>query len=154
MVRAYPYLLLPHLLSSRNRAQRRERGDFSRGLLFGGVGIAVCFALYQGAFWLTGHLDDYAELGDFLLRMGLSWLFLPFLSFLAFSGVVPALSTFFLSDDLRLLLVAPVATRRLFHARFLRTVVQASWMVVIFLVPVLIGIGRAKCAGAVFYATA
>jgi ABC-2 type transport system permease protein len=154
MVRAYPYLLLPHLLSSRNRARRRERGDFSRGLLFGGIGVAVCAVLYQGAYWLTGHLDDYAELGDFLLRMGLSWLFLTFLSFLAFSGVVTALSTFFLSDDLRLLLVAPVATRRLFHARFLRTVIQAGWMVVIFLVPVLIGVGRAKCAGPMFYATA
>jgi ABC-2 type transport system permease protein len=154
MVRAYPYLLLPHLLSSRNRARRRERGDFSRGLLFGGVGVAVCAVLYQGAFWLTGHLEDYAELGDFLLRMGLSWLFLTFLSFLAFSGVVTALSTFFLADDLRLLLVAPVATRRLFHARFLRTVIQAGWMVVIFLVPVLIGVGRAKCAGPMFYATA
>ncbi|HEY6234719.1 MAG TPA: hypothetical protein VIW69_06445, partial [Candidatus Elarobacter sp.] len=88
MVRAYPYLLLPHVLSSRNRARRRERGDLSRGVLFGGVGIAVCAALFQGAFWLTGHLEDYAELGDFLLRMGLSWLFLTFLSFLAFSGVV------------------------------------------------------------------
>ena len=154
MVRAYPYLLLPHLLSSRNRARRRERGDFSRGLLFGGVGIVVCVALFQGSFWLTGHLEDYAELGDFLLRMGLSWLFLTFLSFLAFSGVVTALSTFFLAEDLRLLLVAPIATRRLFHARFLRTVVQSSWMVVIFLVPVLLGIGRAKCAGITFYATA
>jgi ABC-2 type transport system permease protein len=151
MVRAYPYLLLPHLLSSRNRARRRERGDLSRGLLFGGVAIAVCAALYQGSFWLTGHLEDYAELGDFLLRMGLSWLFLTFLSFLAFSGVVTALSTFFLAEDLRLLLVAPIAPRRLFHARFLRTVVQASWMVVIFLVPVLIGIGRAKCASLTFY---
>ena len=154
MVRAYPYLLLPHLLSSRNRARRREPGDFTRGLLFGGVGIAVCAVLFQGSFWLTGHLEDYAELGDFLLRMGLSWLFLTFLSFLAFSGVVTALSTFFLSEDLRLLLVAPVATRRLFHARFLRTVVQSSWMVVIFLVPVLMGVGRAKCAGFSFYVTA
>jgi ABC-2 type transport system permease protein len=154
MVRAYPYLLLPHVLSSRNRARRRERGDFTRGLLFVAVGIVVCAALFQGSFWLTGHLEDYAELGDFLLRMGLSWLFLTFLSFLAFSGVVTALSTFFLAEDLRLLLVAPVATRRIFHARFLRTVVQASWMVVIFLVPVLMGVGRAKCAGVAFYATA
>ena len=154
MVQPYPYLLLPHLLSSRNRARRRERGDFSRGLLFGGVGIAVCAALFEGSFWLTGHLADYAELGDFLLRMGLSWLFLTFLSFLAFSGVVTALSTFFLADDLRLLLVAPIATRRLFHARFLRTVVQSSWMVVIFMVPVLLGIARAKCAGVMFYVTA
>ncbi len=154
MVQPYPYLLLPHLWSSRNRARRRQRGDGTRGLLFGGVGVLVCGALYQGSFWLTGHLEDYAELGDFLLRMGLSWLFLTFLSFLAFSGVVTALSTFFLADDLRLLLVAPIATRRLFHARFLRTVVQASWMVVIFLVPVLIGVGRAKCAGPMFYVTA
>ena len=154
MIQAYPYLLLPHLLSSRNRARRRERGDLARGLLFGGVGLAVCAVLFQGSFWLTGHLEDYAELGDFLLRMGLSWIFLTFLSFLAFSGVVTALSTFFLAEDLRLLLVAPVATRRLFHARFLRTVVQSAWMVVIFLVPVLLGIGRAKCAGPMFYATA
>ena len=154
MVQPFPYLLLPHVLSSRNRARRRERGDLSRGVLFAGVGLVVCAALYNGAAWLTGQLDAYAELGDYLLRLGLSWLFLTFLSFLAFSGVVTALSTFFLSDDLRLLLVAPIAPRRLFHARFWRTVVQASWMVVIFILPVLAGVGRARCAGIGFYATA
>jgi ABC-2 type transport system permease protein len=154
MVRAFPYLLLPHVLASRNRARRRERGDFSRGLLFGAVGLVVWAVLFQGSLWLARHLQDYEELGDYLLRMGLSWLFLTFLSFLAFSGVVTALSTFFLADDLRLLVVAPVATRRLFHARFFRTVVQASWMVLIFLVPVLMGIGWARCAGPAFYATA
>jgi ABC-2 type transport system permease protein len=154
MVRAFPYLLLPHLWSSRNRARRRERGDLARGLLFGGVGLMVFAALFQATNWLAGHLQDYAELGDYLLRIGLSWLFLTFLSFLAFSGVVTALSTFFLADDLRLLVAAPVASRRLFHARFLRTVVQASWMVVIFLVPVLVGLGWARCAGLAFYATA
>ena len=47
-----------------------------------------------------------------------------------------ALSTFFLSDDLRLLLTAPVAARRLFYARFTRTVVQSSWMVIVFITPV------------------
>jgi ABC-2 type transport system permease protein len=154
MARPFPYLLLPALWASRNRARRHERGDFARALLFGGVAVGVCAALYQGSFWLTGQLADYDELGDYLLRIGLSWLFLTFLSFLAFSGVVTALSTFFLSEDLRLLLVAPIATRRLFYARFARTVIQASWMVVIFLAPVLVGVGRARCAGAAFYATA
>jgi len=154
MAQPFPYLLLPSFWASRNRARRRERGDFPRALLFGGVAIAVCAALYQGAFWLTGQLADYEQLGDYLLRIGLSWLFLTFLSFLAFSGVVTALSTFFLADDLRLLLVAPIATRRLFYARFARTSVQASWMVVVFLAPVLAGVGRARCAGAAFYATA
>ena len=154
MERTWLYLLLPTFWSSRHRLDRRERGDGTRALLFGAVAIAVVAALYRGAFWLTLQLDGFGDLGDYLLRLALSWLFLTFLSFIAFSAVVTALSTFFLSDDLRLLLVAPVATRRLFHARFARTVVQASWMVVIFLAPVLVGVGRARCAGAGFYATA
>src|SRR5437667_9761870 len=111
---AFPYLLLPRLWSTRNRAKRRDRGDLARATLFGAVGAAVFAALFAGAFWLTWQLGDYAELGDYLLRLGLSWLFLTFLSFLAFSGIVTALSTFFLSDDLRLLLAAAVPVPRLF----------------------------------------
>ena len=130
MVRPFPYLLLPHLLASRNRAERGERGDRLRAALFGAVGLLVCWLLYRGSFWLTAQLTSYEDLGDYLLRLGLSWLFLTFLSVLAFSGIVTALSTFFLAEDLRLLLAAPVAIRRVFHARFLRTVGQASWMVV------------------------
>src|SRR3970040_2166865 len=112
----FPSLLLPAFWSSRNRATRRQRGDEVRTILFGTVGIVVSAALFFGSFWLTLQLQTFAELGDYLLRLGLSWLFLTFLSFLAFSGVVTALSTFFLSEDLRLLLAAPVAARRLFHA--------------------------------------
>ena len=35
MTRDFTYLLLPHLWSARNRAERRQRGDFMRGVLFG-----------------------------------------------------------------------------------------------------------------------
>jgi len=153
MKSAFTYLLLPHLWSSRNRAQRREPGDLTRALLFGSVGIGVFIALFYGAAWLTWQLDDYEELGDYLLRLGLSWIFMTFLAFLTFSGIVTALSTFFLSDDLRLLLTAPVAARRLFYARFARTVAQSSWMVVVFIAPVLLGVGIARCAPASFYVT-
>jgi ABC-2 type transport system permease protein len=152
--RAFPFLLLPSLWASRNRARRREKGDGVRAVLFGTVGLAVMGALAYGAFWVTWQAAQYGELGDYLIRIGLSWLFLTFLSFLAFSGVVASLSTFFLSDDLRLLLAAPVASRRLFLARFARTVAQAGWMVVVFLLPVLAGIGVAKCAPWSFVATA
>jgi len=150
----YPYLLLPSLLASHNRAHRRERGDLLRALTFGGIGVAVALAIFGASFWLTWQLADFAELGDYLLRVGLSWLFLTFLSFLAFSGLVTALSTFFLSDDLRLLVAAPVAPRRLFHARFARTLGLASWMIVVFLVPLLLGVGIARCASWSFYAVA
>lgn len=149
----FPFLLAPALWASRNRARRRQRGDGTRALLFGGIALGVGGVLFSGAYWLTCQLAGFAELGDYLLRLGLSWLFLTFLSFLAFSGVVTSLSTFFLSEDLRLLMAAPVAARRLFHARMTRTVLQASWMVVIFIVPVMGGVGAAKCAGPGYYAT-
>src|SRR5688500_20235223 len=128
--RAFPFLLLPSLWASRNRARRRERGDGVRAVLFGAVGLCVMGALFYGAFWVTWQAAQYAELGDYLIRIGLSWLFLTFLSFLAFCGIVAALSTVFLSDDLRLVLVAPVAAPRLVVAGCARTGVQGGWVVV------------------------
>ena len=150
----FTYLLLPAYWSSLNQMTRSGRADRARTWLFGGVGVFVFGALFWSAFWITRQLDAYEELGDFLLRIGLSWLFLTFLSFLAFSGIVTALSTFFLSEDLRLLLATPVSVRRLFYARFVKTVLQSSWMVAIFLLPVLLGIGIARCAPCMFYVTA
>jgi ABC-2 type transport system permease protein len=147
----FPFLLRPAWHAARNRARQRERGDLARGAVFGAVGLGVGAALFGVFFWLTWQLLGYAELGDYLLRLGLSWLFLTFLSFLAFSGIVTALSTFFLSEDLRLLVAAPVRGDRLFYSRFSRTVVQASWMVVTFLLPVLLGVGLARCAGALYW---
>ena len=154
ITRPFPFLLLPSLWATRNRTRRREKGDAARAIVFGGIAIGVMSALFLGAFWVTYQAGQYAELGEYLIRIGLSWLFLTFISFLAFSGIVAALSTFFLSDDLRLILAAPVASRRVFMARFARTVVQAGWMVVVFLLPVLSGIAFAKCAPWSFVVTA
>jgi ABC-2 type transport system permease protein len=150
----FTFLLVPQLWSMRNRVRQRERGDLLRAGVFGGIGLAVCGALFIGAYWLTTKLAAFEEFGDYLLRLGLSWLFLTFLGFLAFSGVVASLSTFFLSDDLRLLVAAPIPRGRLFLARFTRTVGQASWMVAMFLTPVLLGVGAARCAPFTYYAAA
>ncbi|HEU5256611.1 MAG TPA: hypothetical protein VFU28_11515 [Vicinamibacterales bacterium] len=150
---AFTYLLLPAIWSSRNRAARRQPGDLTRAFLFGAMGIGVFAALFYAAAWVTWQLNSYEELGDYLLRLGLSWIFMTFLAFLTFSGIVTGLSTFFLSDDLRLLLTAPIASRRLFYARFAKTVAQSSWMVVVFIAPVLLGVGVVRCAPVSFYVT-
>jgi ABC-2 type transport system permease protein len=123
-------------------------------VLFGGVGFLVFLALCGGSFWLVWQLLDYEELGDYLVRLGLSWLFLTFLSFLAFSAIVTALSTFFLSEDLRLLFPSPVALHRIFYSRFAKTLGQSSWMVLVFVLPILLGVATARCAGPLFYAAA
>jgi ABC-2 type transport system permease protein len=122
--------------------------------VFGGISIGVAFTIFAVVFWLTWQLLDYDELGEYLIRLGLSWLFLTFLSFILFSAIVSALSTFFLSEDLRLLLAAPIPARSLFYSRFAKAALQSSWMVVIFTMPVLLGVGLARCAPLGYYATA
>jgi ABC-2 type transport system permease protein len=154
VTRAFPYLLRPILLALRNRMRRRERGDAARVSLFGSIGLLVGVAIFGVVFYLTLQLLDYEELGDYLVRLGLSWLFLTFLSFLAFSALVTSLSTFFLSEDLRLLVAAPIPRDRLFYSRYVQTLGQSSWMVVTFLLPVLLAVGLARCAGAGYYLTA
>ena len=151
--KGFPFLLLPTYQGSANRAKRREKDDDIRAIVFGGIAIGVAFALFSVSFWLTWQLTDYEELGEYLLRLGISWLFLTFLSFLAFSALVTSLSTFFLSEDLKLLLAAPIPQTRLFYSRYARTLLQSSWMVVAFLTPVLLGIGLARCAPSAYYFT-
>lgn len=153
MKQAFPYLLLPAFWSARNRALRREKGDGLRSAVFGGIGLVVIASIYAVVFWLSWQLLDYEELGEYLVRLGFSWLFLTFLSFVAFSAIVTSLSTFFLSEDLRLVLAAPIPPERLFHSRFARTVGQASWMVLVFVVPVLLAVGNVRCAGWGYYAS-
>jgi ABC-2 type transport system permease protein len=150
----FPYLLMPSTLAARNRVRNRAPGDVARAVVFGGIALSVAAAIFAVVFWLTWKLLGFEELGSYLIRAGLSWLFLTFLSFLAFSGVVTALSTFFLSDDLRLILSTPVSIRRLFYARFAQTLGQASWMVVVFIVPVLLAVGAARCAPLLYYGAA
>jgi len=148
----FPYLLLPSILAGWNRMRRGESRDISRGLVFGLVGGLVSVAIFAIVFWLVWQLLDYEELGEYLLRLGLSWLFLTFLSFLTFSSITTSLSTFFLSEDLRLLVPAPVPVRRLFYSRLTKTSTQASWMVVAFIMPVLLAVGLAHCAPTLYYA--
>jgi ABC-2 type transport system permease protein len=144
-------LLVPVALSTRNRIRRRERGDSVRAAVFGGVAVTVSVSVFAIVFWLTWQLLQYEELGQYMLRLGLSWMFLTFLSFLAFSSLVVSLSTFFISEDLWLLLAVPVGVRPLFYSRFARVLVQAGWMVAAFVVPVLAGVGVARCAGPLYY---
>jgi len=147
----FTYLLTPVVQAPLNRTRRREPGDGLRAGVFMGISVGVAACLFMAAFWLTWQLADYEELGEYLLRLGFSWLFMTFLSFILFSAIVSSLSTFFLSEDLRLLLAAPIPGRALFYSRYARTAVQASWMVVVFMLPVLCGIGIARCAGPAYY---
>ena len=70
---------------------------------------------------------------------------------LLLSNVITALSTFFLSDDLELLVAAPVDPVKVYGARLLETIVDSSWMVALMAVPLLAAYGVIYAAGPGYY---
>ena len=134
-------LLIPRFLAVRNGFRRMGRGGQVRTLIL--ATLVVLF--WCGIFWFFHRTLDYfraiPDLGPILSQKLLSMVFITFFAILLFSNVITSLSTFFLSRDLLLLIPAPVPPARLFVAKFIETMVDSSWMVLLFSGPAFIAYG-------------
>lgn len=153
-VRDFARLLSPRVRGVANRLRLQDRSDRLQiaavtviGLAFG----ATVFLLFRRALIF---LRSAELVGPVLTYKLLGMLFVVFFSILLFSNIVSALSTFFLSRELDRLVAAPVATRRLFYARFAEVVVESSWMVLLFSIPAFLAYGVVHSAGPGFYVMA
>ena len=70
---------------------------------------------------------------------------------LLFSNLITALSTFFLARDLDLVLSTPIAAGPFYYARLLTTVINSSWMVLFFSLPIFAAYGTVFGGGVLFY---
>ena len=140
------------LLSPKWRSQRRR---LAQGVSFARAAMLLAVAT---VFWAVLFAIMYRMLlyfrtsgvGDVLALKLLSLVLLTFLSILLLSNIITALTSFFLARDLELLAAAPVDAVRLYGARLLETLVQASWMMVLVLIPVLSAYGVVYDAGVGF----
>ncbi len=148
------HLLQPRLQSARNRYQRASVATRWQRLLLLGLAIGFATGVFVFFYRVLIHFLSIPEFGPVLTYKVLAMILLTFLSVLLFSNIVVALSTFFLSAELERVVAAPVPFRTLFHARFLETVVESSWMVVLFAFPALVAYGLAHQATATFYVLA
>lgn len=144
-------LLIPRFLALRNGLRRRDRSGRTRALV-----LAILVALFWcGAFWFFHRTLDYfrtiPDLGPVLSQKLLGTVFLTFFAVLLFSNVITGLSTFFLSRDLLLLIPAPVPPARLFAAKFIETLVDSSWMVLLFSGPAFLAYGVVHSGGLAYY---
>lgn len=102
--------------------------------------FAIVFAI---VYRVLGHFRTQPGLGDLLAGKLLGMILLAFLSILLLSNIITSLSSFFLARDLELLSAAPVDGMRVYTARFIETLTNSSWMMVIVLLPILIAFGTA-----------
>ncbi len=145
-----PALLAPRLLGQRNRWKRASRGERATLVVFGVLGLVFWLFL----FGLFGALIDTAYsvevFGPILTRRLLEMLLIGLFTLLCFSNTVTAISAFYLSEDLELVLSLPVRRETFFFARYVDTLVQSSWMVAFFGLPVFTAYGLAYGADATY----
>jgi ABC-2 type transport system permease protein len=129
------------LLAPKWRAARRRMGSegtVTRIAVMGFVALIFFSIVFGIVYRVLGHFRATPGVGDLLAGKMLGLLLLAFLSILLLSNIITALSSFFLARDLELLSAAPVDGFRIYTARFIETIVNSSWMVVLILLPILL----------------
>lgn len=151
--RTWRFLVGPKLRTKMNRA-RTARGRVLKAGLLGFVGLFFWTFVFVVIVRMLLYFRNTQGIGDLLAGKLLGIAFLTFFMILLLSNVITALSTFFLSDDLELLVAAPVRPGDLYGARLSETILDSSWMVALMAVPILAAYGVVYAAGPAYYLTA
>ncbi len=147
------WLLRPKFRTKINRA-RTDEGRVFKGALLGFVGLFFWALIFAVIFRMLLYFRGTQGIGDLLSAKLLSLAFLTFLMILILSNVITALSTFFLAEDLELVVASPVESIKVYGARLIETIVDSSWMVALLAVPLLVAYGAVYAAGWQYYVLA
>ena len=135
-------------------ALQKLREERSRG-----PGRLLILVLAASGFWLgvfgilyriLKYFRGVEDVGPLLAGKILGVVLLAFVGILVLSNVITALSSFFLSKDLDLLLSAPVDWLRLYCAKLGETLLHSSWMVALMAVPIFVAYGVVFRGGPLF----
>jgi ABC-2 type transport system permease protein len=138
----------------------RDRKSRARTYFMLALGGSFLLASFFGALWLFHYFRSVAMdepipgiemIGDLLNRVMLSMVFLVFLSVLIFSNLVTGLSSYFLDSELELLNSAPVRKESLFLSRFFEALLESSWMLFVFGLPILFAFGAEYKLSVTYY---
>jgi len=147
------WLLRPKLRTKINRARTAE-GRVFKALMLGFVLLFFWGLIFAVIFRMLIYFRGTQGIGDILAAKLLGMAFLTFLMILVLSNVITALSTFFLSEDMELVVAAPVEPESVYGARLAETAVDSSWMVALLAIPLLIAYGVVYTADLSYYALA
>ncbi len=147
-------LLRPRILSMKNRvASGQRRGKMLVRLFYAMVGLIFWAGLFAIFYRVLRYFKNVEVFGDLLAFKLLAMSLITFFSLLIFSGLLTALSKFYLSRDLPLVHSLPVPSEKIFLARWLEASADSSWMVIAYSLPLFLSYGVVYKAGALFYIT-
>ena len=148
------YLLLsPKFLGLRNTFTGTVSGARKRALIMTVVGLAFWALMFVFSTRVLIYFQSVEIIGDILAHHLLSMVLLTFFSLLVFSHIITALSNIYLSTDLELCHSSPAPLEAVFISRSIFTVIDSSWMVVVFGLPIMMAYAFVYRPGPGYYLT-
>ena len=148
-------LLKPRIWPLTNRSVRKKaRGGLFKAFFFGTIGLLFWLGIFVVALRVLTYFKGIDEIGDILGYKLLSMILIVSFALLIFSSILTSLSKLYLSRDLQLVHAMPVASYKIFIARWIDSTVESAWMVVIFTLPVFLAFGIVYDSGLFYYANA
>jgi ABC-2 type transport system permease protein len=145
-------LLAPVTWSLKNTILRFHRSFYRKAMLYiasSGIFIVLMTKLLNMGMAKLQSLSS--EVFYILLLKGYSLIFIIIFFIQIINGLMISLNTFYQSRELEVLFVSPVNRTSLFYSRLFETHVRASWMLIIFGIPVLVSPGLLYHANLSYY---
>ena len=130
-------LLSPRALGLKNGLTGAGAGSRKKVYVMILVGIAFWALMFLLSSRMLFYFQSVEVIGDLLARQLLSMILLTFFSLLIFSHIITALSNLYLSADLELCHSSPASLEELFLSRAVYTLMDSSWMVLVFGLPIM-----------------
>ncbi len=115
---------------------------WSRWVLIGILGSLFFAANYAFFYRMIRYLDELPfRVGEELIFQLLNVIFLTLFVMVLFSAIIASLSIYYISSDLDFLHSQPVSKDSIVRVRFVQTLINASWVVLIFAFPIFLAYG-------------
>jgi ABC-2 type transport system permease protein len=134
-----------------NSAARSSGGLRLRALVFVVLGGGLWAAIFGATRWFLDQCQRVEIFGDLLIEELTALSLLVVFTILIFSNLVASFSAYYLADDLPYLMSRPVRPYPFYGARFVELLLEASWMVFLFSLPVFISVGAVYQAEGIYY---
>ncbi len=112
--------------------------------------LAVCLALYFVTLKVLTFFHGQSEIGIILSLKIFALAWIIFFAMLVFSNTVAGMSNLYLAKDTEIILAAPVPLSDIFFMRSFNTMLQTSWMLLIFSLPIFFAYGQVFQAGPLY----
>ncbi len=131
-------LLRPYYLAFRNRSRGRlaSRQSLGRDLLVIGITLIIMLSIYKGFSLILRAFDQDPLFQQIIPAKIIELICYAFFILLTISNSISAIGNVYTAPNMNLFLSAPVHPFRLYFAKLLETLIETSFMFVVFLLPV------------------